>query len=192
MVRPWLPLVVVPLAASALLPAFAGNLYEVQRKEGFYSIARKCGVSARELMGLNPRRDYNKIKVGERLRLPGNANCQTTTVATAEIALNGESAVSSDPASQATAGAVPVNGSASPAGWRHYGPLKVDWKDWQDMDGHWVTKSLNTENQPLYLAVNCPAKRLNQTGGDGQWMAWEAPTKTHQQDLVSDLCREKA
>ena len=187
MVRSKLLFALAPLTAFSLLPAYAGNLYEVQRKEGFYSIARKCGVSAKELMGLNPRRDQNKIKVGELLRLPDSANCDTTNLARRDVGAGEEEA----PDSTNTDVAMKTGGAAEP-GWRHYGPLKVDWQDWQVMDGHWVTRSMNTENQPLYLAVNCPAQRFNQTSGDGQWTAWEAPSETHQQDLVADLCREKA
>lgn len=185
MVRSKLLFAIAPLTALFLLPAYAGNLYEVQRKEGFYSIARKCGVDPRELMGLNPRRDQNKIKVGELLRLPGNANCTTTNLAGRTVMPGAGNPSGNNP------GAADVSDTTQP-GWRHYGPLKVDWQDWQVMDGHWVTRSMNTENQPLYVAVNCPAQRLNQTSGDGQWMAWEAPSETHQQDLVTDLCREKA
>ena len=75
--------------------------------------------------------------------------------------------------------------------WRSYGPLQVDWANWQSMGGSYVAPSLNSEGQPLYLAINCNAKRLNATGQSGAWKTWDAPQSDFEQKLITDLCRAK-
>ena len=75
--------------------------------------------------------------------------------------------------------------------WRNYGPLQVDWANWQPMGGSYVAPSLNSDWQPLYLAVNCGAKRLNATGQSGTWKTWDAPQSDFERKLISDLCTAK-
>jgi len=75
--------------------------------------------------------------------------------------------------------------------WRSYGPLQVDWANWQPMGGSFVAPSLNSEGQPLYLAVNCNARRLNATGQSGTWKTWDAPQSDFEQQLITDLCKTK-
>ena len=91
--------------------------------------------------------------------------------------------------STATARATPVN-AARPAGeWRNYGPLQVDWSKIQPMGGSYVAPSLNGEGQPLYLAVNCTARKINVTSQAGQWRTWETPSKDFEYKLVQDICQ---
>ncbi len=83
--------------------------------------------------------------------------------------------------------------ASKPAGpdWRSYGPLQVDWANWQPMGGSFVAPSLNAEGQPLYTAINCGARKLNSTSQTGQWRTWEAPRSDAEQQLVNDLCKAK-
>ncbi len=75
--------------------------------------------------------------------------------------------------------------------WRNYGPLQVDWANWQSMGGSYVAPSLNGKGQPLYLAINCGARKLNTTNPSGQWKSWEAPQADFEEQLVSDICKAK-
>ena len=88
--------------------------------------------------------------------------------------------------------AKPQQTLAKSADWRTYGPLQVDWGNWQAMGGSQVVPTLNAQGQALYLAVNCSAKKINATGSDGSWKTWEAPKNRFEQDLVKDRCRAKA
>ena len=88
-----------------------------------------------------------------------------------------------EPSSKTAAGSTPD--------WRSYGPLQVDWANWQSMGGSYVAPSLNSQGQPLYLAINCNAKRLNATGQSGAWKTWDAPQSDFEQKLITDLCRAK-
>jgi len=108
------------------------------------------------------------------------------------------SAAAAKPAVVAAAATKPVSSAsaAKPAkpsspDWRSYGPLQVDWANWQPMGGSFVAPSLNSEGQPLYLAVNCNARRLNATGQSGTWKTWDAPQSDFEQQLITDLCKTK-
>ncbi len=107
---------------------------------------------------------------------PVKAEAAKPTVAKAEV--------SKTQASNTTA-------AGSTPDWRSYGPLQVDWANWQSMGGSYVAPSLNSEGQPLYLAINCNAKRLNATGQSGAWKTWDAPQSDFEQRLITDLCKAK-
>lgn len=79
----------------------------------------------------------------------------------------------------------------APSDWRTYGPLQIDWANWYAMGGSFVAPSLNRDGQPLYLAVNCKARKLNATSQAGQWNTWDAPQTDFEQQLVNDICRQK-
>ena len=87
--------------------------------------------------------------------------------------------------------AKPQQTLAKSADWRTYGPLQVDWGNWQAMGGSQVVPTLNTQGQALYLAVNCSAKKINATGADGSWKTWEPPKNRFEKDLVKDRCQAK-
>ncbi|MFM9104578.1 MAG: LysM peptidoglycan-binding domain-containing protein [Cyanobium sp.] len=116
------------------------------------------------------------------------ATSATATIATATPAAT-TTATTSAVSRSATARATPVN-AARPAGeWRNYGPLQVDWSKIQPMGGSYVAPSLNGEGQPLYLAVNCTARKINVTSLAGQWRTWETPSKDFEYKLVQDICQ---
>jgi len=103
------------------------------------------------------------------------------------------------PAQTTTVASRPRAASTSPttaklanSDWRNYGPLQVDWANWQSMGGSYVAPTLNGKGQPLYLAINCGARKLNTTNQSGQWKSWEAPQADYEEQLVSDLCKAKA
>ena len=98
-------------------------------------------------------------------------------------------AKTSQPTLTATASTSPA-ASVTPqdADWRSYGPLKVDWGNWQTMAGSDVAPTLNGDGQPLYIAVNCDAQKINVTGANGAWKSWTAPQNGYEQDLVKDRC----
>jgi hypothetical protein len=82
--------------------------------------------------------------------------------------------------------------AAKPATWRTYGPLQVDWSNWQSMGGSMVAPTLNSEGKPLYVAVNCSARKINVTSSDGAWKSWIAPQTNFEKDLMKDRCIKTA
>jgi len=84
-----------------------------------------------------------------------------------------------------------ATGKPAKPDWRSFGPLQVDWANWQPMGGSFVAPGLNATGQSFYLAVNCSAKRINATGPSGAWKTWDLPSTDYEQQLVKDLCRDK-
>ena len=109
---------------------------------------------------------------------PATANASPTTVATATV--------SSQPAQ-----ASPTPTPAKPD-WRTYGPLQVDWANWQPMGGSLVAPTLNADGRSLYLAINCGARKLNATTQAGQWKTWDDPQTDFETQMVSDLCKSRS
>jgi LysM repeat protein len=97
-------------------------------------------------------------------------------------------AAASRPASTPLATAA---GSGKPD-WRTYGPLQVDWANWQPMGGSMVAPTLNGEGQSLYLAINCTARKINATSQAGQWKTWDDPQADFEQKMVGDLCKARS
>ncbi len=133
----------------------------------------------------------------------GTASRATTATTSSRLG-RPASPVSTNPGSRATATATPASAASSAASsttaarkptsgdWRNYGPLQVDWSKLQPMGGSYVAPSLNGEGQPLYLAVNCTARKINVTSQAGQWKTWETPSKDFEQKLVQDICKARA
>ncbi|MCP4973959.1 MAG: LysM peptidoglycan-binding domain-containing protein [Prochlorococcus sp.] len=84
-----------------------------------------------------------------------------------------------------------VASNAKKVEWRTYGPLQVDWTNWQSMGGSYVAPTLNRDGKSLYLAVNCPARKINATGDNGAWKTWSAPQDNFERALLNDLCKAK-
>lgn len=74
------PPVPVEAAPSMAVPA-AGKTYTVQNGDSLSKIAKKTGVSARELTEVNGIKDANKIRVGMKLVLPDYAKAGSTPAA---------------------------------------------------------------------------------------------------------------
>ncbi|MEY3544094.1 MAG: hypothetical protein RLZZ247_251 [Cyanobacteriota bacterium] len=117
---------------------------------------------------------------------PKPATETAAPVAAAPVAAKPEPKPAAKPAAASSKPGKP----ASPD-WRNYGPLQVDWANWQPMGGSYVAPSLNSDGQPLYLAINCNAKRLNATGQSGTWKTWDAPQSDFEHKLINDLCTAK-
>jgi LysM repeat protein len=95
------------------------------------------------------------------------------------------------PAAVAAAPRPATTATPSKPDWRNYGPLQVDWANWQPMGGSMVAPTLNAQGESLYLAVNCSARKLNATSQAGQWKSWDDPQSDFEQQLVSDLCKAR-
>jgi murein DD-endopeptidase MepM/ murein hydrolase activator NlpD len=174
------PLLALLLLVTAMPLQAEESVHVVQPKQTLSSIARLYGISMASLVSLNEIEDPNKVKIGTSLKLPAGVK-QVKPIASA-------TAPATTPA---TAPLVLSKKSATPD-WRHYGPLQVDWSNWRSMAGSLVAPSINKEGQPLYVAVNCGAKKLNVTGPAGAWKAWEVPAQEFEKELLGAVCRDKS
>jgi len=172
-------------------------------------IAGSYDLPTSRLMALNGIKDADRVLVGQRLALRGEPKSESVPEAKREAPSTSESQTATT--AKPEAAAAPTSGasvtttttvatSPSPAtapglandpDWRSDGPLRVDWANWLPMEGSHVAPTLNTDDQPLYLAVNCSARKLNATGASGAWKTWDPPRSDFERRILEDLCREK-
>ena len=175
--------------------------HTVGRGQTLTQIARAYELPVATLIDINAISDPNKVTVGTRLYLtaPEQPMAKAEPVAMAKpkpkvkpqpqpTSTSTQARINSKPKAQPQAATVVAKG----ADWRTYGPLQVDWANWQPMGGSQVVPSLNAEGQALYLAVNCDAKKLNATGADGSWKTWASPKSSFEKDLIKDRCQARA
>jgi hypothetical protein len=93
-------------------------------------------------------------------------------------------------ASQAPVSSVLPAEASSRTDWRPYGPLQVDWANWQPMGGSLVAPTISNKGETLYLAINCSARKMNATSSNGDWKTWEDPRANFEVKLVNDRCRQ--
>ena len=194
----------------AVTPISGATEHTVAKGQTLTQIAKAYKLPVASLISINQLSDPNKVEVGTRLYLTDPSlqkplATQSQPVETQQIATASTPVVTAKPVqtkpvqtkkpapkAKPVQAAKPQQTLAKSADWRTYGPLQVDWANWQPMGGSQVVPTLNAKGQALYLAVNCSAKKINATGADGSWKAWEAPKNRFEKDLVKDRCQAKA
>ena len=184
--------------------------HTVGKGQTLTQIAKAYKIPLATLISINDLSDPNKVKIGTTLYVKPSAAPRDTATA---------SNSTSTPFNQPTARPTPSTAKpstakpstavkpqpkpkqkptsttsviAKTADWRTYGPLQIDWANWQAMDGSHVAPTLNAQGQALYLAVNCSAGKLNATGADGNWRTWSPPRSVFEKELMKDRCQAKA
>ena len=209
------------LPSSAVVPAkrpkpapitvVAGaSEHTVAKGQTLTQIARAYEIPVASLININQLEDPNKVEIGTLLYLKAPASASSTATAPVQVSTSAPTAQAqpkSDvkvvtrteptPQPKAAPKATASSGStvtviAKKADWRAYGPLQIDWANWQSMDGAHVAPTLNAQGQALYLAINCSAGKMNVTGADGAWKTWSAPQSGFEKDLMKDRCQAKA
>lgn len=195
----------------------SASVHVVRPGESLSGIADGYGVPVSRLVAINALSNPNHVEAGMRLKLKGSPAAApatrpeprpaASTPATSRPAPTPQATVSpavaraSSPARPATAAAAaataaptaaPATAAAARTDWRSYGPLQVDWANWQPMGGSLVAPSLNSKGQSLYLAINCSARKLNATSQEGQWSTWDDPKLDFERQLVTDLCKSRS
>lgn len=191
----------------------------VRSGESLSQIADGYGVPMQQLIAINRISDPNLVESGARLRLkPASAPSLKPAAKPAAAAKPAPAAKPAakpavtaakpaptvarptpapaarpQPAAVAAAPRPASTATAAPGkpDWRNYGPLQVDWANWQPMGGSMVAPTLNSQGESLYLAVNCSARKLNATSQAGQWKSWDDPQADFEQQLVTDLCKSR-
>ena len=181
------------LVVMAALPARAQEAVHVmQPKQTLYAVSRMYGVPVKTLLQINNFANPNKIKIGTAIKLPAGTKAVSTsssTLATQSVPENNTTAAAK-PTEEAKEDTQVLAKKTATADWRYFGPLQVDWSNWRTMAGSLVAPTLNKQKQPLYVAVNCGARKLNITGSGGTWKTWESPSESFERDLVKAACAD--
>ena len=186
--------------------------HTVARGQTLSQIARAYDIPISALISINAIENPNQVNTGTKLMLRSTeSSAKDAPIAVAETAakqpVESENQPKQQPQTQpqpkpeaakpkvvkpvVTAKANSTSTTAvqpKPAAWRTYGPLQVDWGNWQSMGGSEVAPTLNREGQSLYVAVNCSARKINATGANGMWKSWIAPQTEFEEALVKDRC----
>ena len=189
------PLLALLLLVAALPLRAEDAVHVVQPKQTLSAIARIYGIPMANLISLNGIEDPNKVKIGTSLKLPAGLKAVAATPITTTTPITTATPVATATTPTKTikpAAPLLLAKKSTNPDWRYYGPLQVDWSNWRTMAGSLVAPSINKEGQPLYVAVNCGAKKLNVTGPAGAWKAWEIPSQEFEKDLVASVCRDKS
>jgi LysM repeat protein len=174
----------------------------VRSGESLSQIADGYGVPLSQLVSLNGIENPNKVNAGRKLRLVATAAAAAddappaapspkraeTAQPAARVA---RASAAAPPAAAAPAAPQPEAVATKTASWRSYGPLQVDWANWQPMGGSLVAPTLGATGEAIYLAINCEARKLNATTASGQWKTWDDPSADFEQKLVNDLCTSR-
>ena len=196
----------------AVTPVPGATQHTVAKGQTLTQIAKAYGLPVASLININQLGDPNKVEVGTTLylRQPGAEPSSTplasqsvpdqvtvdSTPRQTETPTTAASTTKVEPArvepTTTVASTTTNDVIAKKADWRTYGPLQVDWANWQVMGGSQVAPTLNAQGQALYLAVNCSAEKINATGADGNWKQWSGPKSSFEKDLVKDRCQAKA
>ncbi len=186
--------------------------HTVARGQTLTQIARAYDIPISALISINAIENPNQVNTGTKLMLRSTeSSAKDAPIAVAETAANQPVESENQPKQQPQTQAQPKPEAAKPkvvkpvvtakanststtavqpkpAAWRTYGPLQVDWGNWQSMGGSEVAPTLNSEGQSLYVAVNCSARKINATGANGMWKSWIAPQTAFEEALVKDRC----
>ena len=145
-------------------------------------------------MSVNSIADPNQVTVGTKLMLRASET-QPQTAAVPETKAQPrpqpKPTAKAKPVITAKANTTKTEPAIQPnkAEWKTYGPLQVDWGNWQLMGGSEVAPTLNSDGQSLYVAVNCSAGKINVTGANGSWKTWIEPQSAFERDLLKDRCK---
>ena len=205
-----------PVAVKAIPGA---TQHTVAKGQTLTQIAKAYQVPVASLININELGDPNKVEVGTTLYLRRPTSTSTASSLESQSVSETSTGASSQPqpsvrvmsrtttqtptqkqSAKVAAATKPRSATtqstsqviAKKADWRTYGPLQVDWANWQTMGGSEVVPTLNAQGQALYLAVNCSAGKLNATGADGNWKQWSGPQSSFEKDLLKDRCQVKA
>ena len=191
--------------------------HTVARGQTLSQIAKAYDIPMSALISINAIQNPNQVNIGTQLMLRSTESTSNTSIAATEqqplltesqpekqqpagVEPKVESVKSSaakpeavkpkvvKPVTTAKASQTTTSVQPKPAVWRTYGPLQVDWSNWQSMGGSEVAPTLNSDGQSLYVAVNCSAKKINATGANGMWKNWIAPQSAFEKALVKDRC----
>ena len=187
----------------AVTPIPGASQHTVAKGQTLTQIAKAYNLPISTLISINDLRNPNKVEVGTRLYLKQPTKVLATQSVPSKASPSQRKPVTSKPvrttvATTNTAKKVLSSATtaktkmAKSADWRTYGPLQVNWANWQPMGGSQVVPTLNSQGQGLYLAVNCSAKKINATGADGSWKLWAAPQSRFEKALVKDRCQARA
>ena len=152
------------------------------------------GSSGTRLSSTAGSRSFATTALGSNGPVLARSSSGTTSLlstARTSVAAGTTTAAAATTQTQASTGLNTATAMAARPDWRSYGPLQVDWANWQTMGGSLVAPVLASDGQSQYMAINCGARKMNATSSSGQWKSWADPRSDFEQQLLTDACKPR-
>ncbi len=152
----------------------------VMKGETLSQIAEKYRIPLKKLMAKNDIVNPNELSIGEKLFID-DSQTKNTNRGILETRSKGRQSSNKRRIKNTS---IKKNKSE----WRSYGPLSIDWANWQPMEGSYIAPTINQGGKALYIAINCTERKINATGLNGVWKDWSSPIDRFEFNLINDLC----
>ena len=144
------------------------NYHTVQIGENLTEISNKYDLKVRDLIEINNLKNPDTIKVGQKLLLSKNEaisfdNYQITNNEKSNELLDLDK--------------------------KNYGPIIIQSKSYEKIQGRKVLNVLNQENKKLILSINCDSNELNVRIPGRKWMGSQPAKEKFEKDLINDFCK---
>ncbi len=149
----------------------------IREGETLSYIADKYSIKLSQLISINTISNPNNLSIGSKVFLHSQ-----TTPESKGIRYNKANPISIKKKTSR------IQLKKSKSDWRDYGPLQIDWSNWQPIGNSFVAPSMNKDGKALYLAINCTEKKLNATGANGTWKDWVKPIDKFEHLIINDFC----
>ena len=150
------------------------SIYIVKKGDTIFSISKKNNIPKERILDLNNISDPNNLYPGTRIFLDykeaKKEDLNQDKFNDDEIKVTADKKIKVDE-------------------WRDYDVIKVNWSQWKNLNGNHVAPSIHKNGKPLFIALNCQSRRINATGGNGEWREWFAPNQKFEHDLLNEVCK---
>ncbi len=151
------------------------DFHKVEKGDSLSKISRLYNISIDDIVNINKLKDPEKLNVGTILYLSNKSMNR-------ELDKPNNKKLESKSKIIYTEQEVKVD-------WREYGFLKINWGELVYREGNFIAPSLNKNNEPLFIALNCSRKKINTTKRNGEWRSWFSPKEEFEYQLLNDICK---
>ncbi len=155
------------------------DFHVVSKGETLYKVSKYYGKSVKDLIEINNIEDPNNLKPGTKLHLKSYKAIipEGKTSTNNKLVRNGEG--------EKLTLSIKKNNIDE---WRKYGPLEINWSQWEAFEGSLIAPAINNNGKPLLIAVNCNSSRLTWRDPNSNWKKWLTPIKDFEYNLLDQLC----
>jgi len=143
------------------------NYHIVQIGENLTEISNKYKINLGNLIEINDLKNPDSIKVGQKLFLSKNKPINSENNQTIKYKKNNE---------------------LSELDKQIYGPITIQSKSYEKINGRKVLNVLNQENKKLILSINCDTNKLDVRIPGRKWMGSKPAKEEFENNLINDFC----
>jgi len=143
------------------------NYHIVQTGENLTEISNKYDLKVIDLIEINNLNNPDSIKVGQKLIIRKKNTINSENYETTENKKNND---------------------LLELDRKIYGPIIIQSKSHNDIEGRKVLNVLNQENKKLILSINCDTDELDVRVPGRKWMGSKTAKEEFEKDLINDFC----